>query len=379
MLRRVFFVPAVVAISVVALAGCVDNDLEEVQGSLFGRACKEGTGEGLANILVKASSESVERTAPTSADGSYNIGPLPRGEYTVVAVLADDTEQLVHPAELKPVVRSNAPTFVGEFGCSEPPDEPDSGSVAGQICNRHTGELVSEATVEVIAADGTVLASGVTDSEGNFRVDDVPEGNHIVSIRADGYSRAFPATIAVEQTTVLELNAGTCGVPFGTGCTILGSLCDPEGGEGSKLAGARVEVIRTDAPDGEPQSAVADITDTNGDFYISALIPGTYDVSISSSDPPVNETFFNQACNAGEETVIVGPDACADRTPIGRLQGQLCNLGQLEGYFTGTVYLLQGGVVRYEVVADADGRFNFDVVAVGTYDLHLGQPARRII
>jgi hypothetical protein len=111
--------------------------------------------------------------------------------------------------------------------CDGPPDEPDSGIIDGQICNRHTGELVSAATVNVIAANNDVIGTAESDSLGNFVIQDVPEGDHVVSIRAPNFSRSFPVTVVVGETTTLDLSAGGCEIPTTIGGAIVGSLCDP--------------------------------------------------------------------------------------------------------------------------------------------------------
>lgn len=377
MLRRVSFVSFALALSTLALTACRDKEVVDVPGSMSGKACALSDRQGIANINVEVRLIDGDFTAraPTNGNGEFTFASLNRGAYDVFALLADNTEQQVNAPNVPVEVVPNNRASIIDARCGDRPDVPDSGEICGEVCNRHTGELVSEATVTVLAADQSVVGSGVTDSEGRFCVADVVEGDHVLSIRADGFGRSFPVTVKVDETVVLDLNEGTCGVPFGTGCTILGSLCNPDGPQGAKLAGARVTVSRVGAAADEVD---VDVTDTAGEFYISALLPGAYDINIASTDPRVNQNYFAQECVAGQETVIVGPDACADRTPIGRLQGRLCDLIAFDGYFTGAVKLVQGGVVKYETATAADGRFAFDVLDVGTYDVQLGDPIERI-
>ena len=371
MLRRV---PVLcVVVSAVAGLGC-DDDVVQLPGGISGRVCDVTTRQGLGGIAVEARGPETARV-PTGGNGDYAINLLDAGDYNIFAIFADGTERQVNPVNDPVEVIPGNVTLTDDSACGDLPIDPKTGSIEGQICNRHTGALVQEATVSVIAADDTVLGETTTDSEGRFLIEDVLQGDHTIAISAPDFRRAFPVTVNIDETFVLDLNEGTCGVPFGTGCTILGSLCDPDGEDGDKLAGATVRVSRDGA---DPSEAVSDISDTAGEFYVSALLPGTYTVSITSTNPPVNEQFFDQECIAGQETVIVGPDECADRTPIGRLQGQLCDLVAFDGYYEGPVFLLQGGTVRYSTETDDEGRFGFDVVTPGVYDLHLGSPAARI-
>jgi hypothetical protein len=359
-----------------ALSSCeCDPEVVRLPGAIEGQACGEVSRVGIPNISVEVRGP-VTKTVPTDGAGRFFAGALPEGSYTVVALLQDGSEQ--------EVTLPNTPVDVGpdevipviDTRCDGPPDVPDTGTIDGQICNRHTGELVSEATVLVIGANNDIIASGTTDTLGNFVLGDVPEGEHVVSIRAPNFSRSFPVTVVVGETTTLDLSAGGCAIPTTIGGAIVGSLCDPRGADGAKLAGAtvRVHLIGSDAADD-----VLDVSDTAGEFYVGALLPGRYDVTVTSIAAGVNEVFADIEVVAGEEATIVGPDACADRTPVGRVQGQLCDLVNLGGLFTGTVTLHQGGTEKARTTTDAAGRFRFDIVATGTYELHLGEPAARIV
>jgi hypothetical protein len=370
------YVP-LLAFVVVAGAGCegCDKELVAPPGTIVGRACSDVDRQGLAGKTVEVRGPKVVQ-GPTGGAGNFRFDNLPVGTYDVFVGDIDDAGTFVeiHQVNAKPiVVESDAEKDATDTRCGDLPNDPDTGVVEGEICNRHTGELLIAADVTITAPDGTLLGSDVTDNEGRFRIEDVLEGDHIVQIKTTGFDRSFPVTVVKDETVLLDLNAGTCAVPFGTGCTILGSLCDPDGEEGARLAGATVTVVNAAGTVNE-----VDVTDTAGQFYISALLPGRYDVTISKPSANVNETFVDQECVAGGETVVEGPTECVGSTPIGRLQGALCDLAELDGLFTGTVRLLQNGTERYRTTTDSNGFFSFDVLTAGTYDVHLGEPTERI-
>jgi len=378
--RAVSFSFSVAAAAALSLGACqCDDELEIRPGSVTGRACDEETGQGLPNARVDV--DGPTRTqVPTDGDGNFRADLLSVGEYTLVAVTLVDGVEVEHtivPQEAI-VVASDEVTVVENTRCRPLPPPPDSGTIDGQVCNRHTGELINDATVEVIAANDDVVASGPTDAQGNFEVTDVPEGDHVVCIRAPNYSRCFPVTVVKGETVTFDLAEGGCAEPFGNACHFVGSMCDPRGPDGTQLAGA---VVRATALGGLAQPDVVDQTDTAGEFYLSPLLPGRYNVTVTHTAAGVNETFADVACVAGEETPLVGPDACADRTPIGRVRGSLCILdpNELRGRFTGTVVLRAGAIEVARTETDADGEFAFNSVPVGTYEIHLGVPALRII
>lgn len=371
---RVFFWSTVALLMALSSCEC-DPEVVRLPGAIEGQACGEVSRVGIPNISVEVRGPTTKRV-PTDGAGRFFAGALAEGLYEVVAILEDGTEQLVTLPNTPVEVGPDSTIPVIDTRCDGPPDEPDSGIIDGQICNRHTGELVSAATVNVIAANNDVIGTAESDSLGNFVIEDVPEGDHVVSIRAPNFSRSFPVTVVVGETTTLDLSAGGCEIPTTIGGAIVGSLCDPRGPDGAKLAGAtvRVHLRGSDVADD-----ILDVSDTAGEFYVAALVPGRYDVTVTSIAAGVNEVFADVEVLAGEEATIVGPDACADRTPVGRVQGKLCDLVNLGGLFTGTVTLRQGGQERARTTTDAEGLFRFDVVATGTYDLHLGDPAARIV
>ena len=63
----------------------------------------------------------------------------------------------------------------------------ETGTVSGRLTDVETGQPVVAVTVQVVSATGRVVASGVTDPEGNFRIANVPVGTYALVLTHVGY------------------------------------------------------------------------------------------------------------------------------------------------------------------------------------------------
>lgn len=201
-----------------------------------------------------------------------------------------------------------------------------------------------------------------TDGDGRFSVANVPTGEHVVSIRGDGYQRAFAIEIVKDQTTTLDLAEDCQSVNLGEG-GIIGSFCDPE--TGGNLIGAAVTV--KPVLGGPTEEEQHDVTDIEGEFEINGLLPGNYDIVVRTGSYVFDKR--DVPVIAGELTPITDTASCGGRPEVGRIQGQFCD-ADAGGIFVGVVELKQGNTVVDATETSADGRFTFNGVLPGTYDLH---------
>jgi hypothetical protein len=344
---------------VVLLAAC-DDEVTVVPGNLEGEACHPVTGVPLPGVAIEARGPT-QKTVAADAVGRFFLKNLPPGEYEVVALLDDGTEHRL--GEAKNLVKSGEVGTVLDTACSIPPPPPDAGTLVGQVCDRHSGGLVSDAQVTVRLQNGATMDGGRTDDFGNFTVADVPVGQHVVLLQAPGYQRAFPFEIE-EKGDVFTLDiADNCEPPSSTSGSIAGYFCDPS--TDGPLAGADVIVHRLDPPSSTDDD-VHDLTDTEGQFFVGGLLPGSYRVDVER--PGVSPLTEQVIVVSGETATVVGPDECADRTPVGRIAGQICDI-DAGGVFQGSVELLQQGARVQLTTSDETGSFAFNAIAPGTYDL----------
>lgn len=84
------------------------------------------------------------------------------------------------------------------LGCKEGMLGPDlHGSIHGQVMNFETGDALAGASVTTAPPTSAI----VTDSDGRFQLDDVPEGNYTLTAKKSGF-RPSTVTISVRENRV---------------------------------------------------------------------------------------------------------------------------------------------------------------------------------
>ena len=334
---------------------CDPQLVSNLRGDLQGLVCS-ADGAPLVGAAITLTGTR-ERETVTNGNGEYRFNSVPVGRADITATLGDVVREFPDNE-----VFANELTVITDTACRDQPAPPvfDSGVLDGHICNRHTGELVSDAEVLIPLADGTVL-TGATDGEGRFSVAVIPTGDHVVTIRGEGYQRSFAVAIVKDQTTSLDLAEDCESVNLGEG-GIIGKFCDPA--SGGNLISAAVTVKPVLA--GPTEEEQHDITDIEGEFEINGLLPGNYDVEVRA-DGYLFDMSAVQVI-AGELTSITDVASCGGLVQVGRIEGQLCD-ADAGGTFVGTIELQQGGVVIDATQTAADGRFTFNGVVPGTYQL----------
>lgn len=270
------------------------EDLAVVPGSVTGRVCDAESGVGLPDVAVSLTS-AAGRTlqAVTTADGSFRFGGAAPGAAHVEAAAPEGARSFEVDIE------SGATAIATDPACRDLPGGPGQGGIDGQVCNRHTGALVSDALVIVRLADGGTRET-ITDGSGRFTVADLPAGDAVVTIRGEGYERSFAVAVADGAISHLDLGEECRDTGLDQG-TLSGSLCDPAGGP---LVGARVVAVD------ETGFTVSDLTDTTGSFFLNSLAPGPAVVDISRA-PDLSTSYALQVV-AGRDTVVVRDLSCAE-------------------------------------------------------------------
>ncbi|MBT8262240.1 MAG: TonB-dependent receptor [Bacteroidia bacterium] len=78
------------------------------------------------------------------------------------------------------------------------PDSEIKGKISGRVIDKDLQQPIPYATIVVKTMSGEIITGGVTDDLGNFKIEDLPEGNSIVNVQFIGY-RTFTTEIEVSR------------------------------------------------------------------------------------------------------------------------------------------------------------------------------------
>jgi hypothetical protein len=260
----------VVLAMMTVVVGCPDEPLVVEPGGVGGVVCNPLTSriEAQARVTCTYDDElgnSVVRETTTDDNGFFRLGGIGVGSRRIVVQAAAFTSTFDVDVVSRQTVELDDPA------CRDRPLVPGRGAIAGQVCNRHTGELVTDAEITVVLADGTELSTTTEATNGTFTLDDVPAGTVVVSIVSPDYRKTYVVDVVEGETVVVEQTTD-CAVPdpLSTGF-VTGKVCAP-GTTNEPLAGAHVTIRYT----GSDDTSYTDgpfITLDDGSFMIDPIGP----------------------------------------------------------------------------------------------------------
>lgn len=237
----------------------VDFALNGDPGTIRGIVTDSVTTNPIMNALVAVFNGPVFIDATTTnSNGSYALTELDPGNYTVVASTVGFQSEIMEAS-----VAPNRITIVN-FALNTPP-----GTITGTVTDASSNPIPG-ATIDVFQGV-TLIASVLTDQNGEYSISEFATGNYTVLVTAQGFQDAFStvAVVAGMTTTadfVLNANPGTIAGTVTDQCT------------GGPLPGAIVIVS-----DGSTIVGFG-VTDPNGNYSIDTLAPGNYTVTAAKNN-----------------------------------------------------------------------------------------------
>jgi hypothetical protein len=157
---------------------------------------------------------------------------------------------------------------------------------------RHGGAGIPNVTVSVTNSRRTFTRRTVSNTEGFFRLTELPVDRYTIRAEAPGLgSRLKKITVLIGQTSVFDIDLEATGSP----ATLKGKVTD-------KKKNVIKDVTLTLTDKFEPDDEVKVQIDENGNYNISDLVPGKYILLIESQN---YKTLKKEIEIFGEKTVNV--------------------------------------------------------------------------
>ncbi len=198
--------------------------------------------------------------ASTHNDGSYQLDGIDSGSYVAVAAAPGFL-----PTATTVSIRSDKPieqNFILE-GVT---------STSGMIRSAANSQGIAGAVVNVIDQDGFVVAEAITTSQdGTFSLNGLSNGQYIVSATAPGFLPAATTfTVENSKTSAIDL-------VLETGGSLTGKVISPTK---TGVAGMAISAI-----DQQGQVVASGISQQDGSYSFSGLMPGSYTVVAAGFGP----------------------------------------------------------------------------------------------
>ena len=347
-------------------------------------------------------------TTTTDANGNYSFDNLPDGTYSVKVVkdgALTDLEQTEDPDGTKdsasePIVLNEDNPTKKNVNFGYVPDYFIKGTIyrdGNRSGALDAGEKLYEGvTVNLVDADGTVVATTTTDADGSYSFDKLPAGTYSVTVVQDGPIAGLEQTgdpdatkdNASESITLNNDNPSTTDVNFGyiADNSLSGTVYRDDSRNGDQdgtepgYSGVTVQLL-----DASGNVVATTTTDANGTYSFSKLPDGTYSVKVvkdgeladteQTEDPDATKDNASEPVTLGEDNPSKG-HIDFGYVPDYSIHGLVYRDGDRnethgageKGYANQTVELRdKDGKVVATTTTDANGAYSFSKLPAGDY------------
>jgi Carboxypeptidase regulatory-like domain len=328
----------------------IDGHLQ-LAGAISGTVT-DGGGTPIADIFVTVFDAAGQvGSAQTAADGTYSVGSLPAGAYSVKFAPSAPV------AGFSPGGGNYLPQFYNGESSSQNADSvtvvdgrittgidahlPPGGTISGQVLDQ-TNAVVEGMLVTAYAASGEVAGSWFTEPDGRYSIDQLQSGSYALgfsSVQANSVPNDLPQFYAARRTlagaNAVVVTAGSdteINEHVTAGGQVTGTVTGPDGHSVERARVLLLDALGDDVAEAQ--------TGTTGSYTIDGLVSGSYFAEFSPPLPlpPIFggggnflPTFFNgesSLANANPVHVTLGATTAG-------INGTLAEGGELKGTVTG--------------------------------------------
>ncbi len=326
-------------------------------------------GAALAGVVVTitpAAGGGAATNLQTDAQGVYDTGNFPNGNYTVTLQAPPGLQnpaaaQVNAPAGNQPVQQ--------DFALAAVAAPPVNGTITGRITNA-AGAGVQNVQVTATLVGGRALPVAASDANGDYTIQNVPPGQYDVAMVAPaGLQNPANQQVQVVAGAAAQANAQLAAAPAPVNGTITGRI--------TNAAGAGVQNVQVTATlvGGAALPVVA--SDANGDYTIQNVPPGQYDVAMVAPAGLQNPANQQVQVVAGAAAQANAQLAAAAPAPVnGAINGQITDPAGAGVQAVQVTATLVGGAALPAVPSDNAGNYAIANVPPGQYSVAMVPPAQ---
>ncbi|WWB87080.1 carboxypeptidase regulatory-like domain-containing protein [Priestia aryabhattai] len=323
------------------------NNIEAAAAAaVTGKVTSGQTGLPLRGVTVELRNQNnvLITTTQTNAEGNYSFTQLASGTYTLNFIAANF------------VTATRTPTVpAGQTQIVNVTLQPSPGTVTGTVTSTG-GTPVASATINLIDAFNTVVATATTNIQGQYTLSNVNPGQYSVTVSAPNFqSQLLGITVTSNQTTTANFTL----IP--SPGTVTGIVSNTNG---TPIQGAIVEVLDTG------NNVIATVTtNAQGQYTANQLAPGTFQLRVKAQNFQTTLLGFTvQASQTTTQNVILQP---SPGTLTGAVNDAQTGVS-LSGVSVNVVN--QGGITVATATTNAQGQYSVTNLAPGSYTVTFGQP-----
>ncbi|MCU7741452.1 carboxypeptidase regulatory-like domain-containing protein, partial [Priestia megaterium] len=317
-----------------------------------GKVTNNATGDDLINTRIRVINNSgvVIATTQTDINGNYFIPDLSPGFYQVVALNVNFEAQT-----------QNITLVPNQIGIVNFSLLGNPARLRGRVIDAETGLPIIGALVEIFDAFGVPIAFGLTNQEGQYIIEGLPQGLLSVRVSAPGYT-SITEQIEFAPNQVVEKNFSLTR-PSPILGTIAGQVVDAS--TNTPITNARIDIVNS-----QGQLVTFVFTNENGQYVVQGLPSDTYTVFASAS----NYIEQQQTALIREGEFVFAPVnfQLSRVTRFGTITGQVTNSKTQQPIQGALVEALnaQGKVVS-TTRTDESGNFTITGLLPGAYTLRV--------
>lgn len=191
-------------------------------GSVSGCVCDDDAGRWVseANVFIVTPAGDIVVTG-SDTEGCFSLGDVPVGQHTL-----EVDKGAFYESHDVTVTEGEDFAIVTPESCEippPPPPPPGEGGVTGRVCAPDGTTWLADAEVYIEFEDGSVIET-TTDMAGNYSLEGVPEGTHVVTIVKGSFTTTLEVEVIDGQVT--SLNEEECEIQQNVQIAVIDGIWD---------------------------------------------------------------------------------------------------------------------------------------------------------